>query len=39
VDLVVEPFADWKLEWVNGGSDQTTWVLDMAMIDERGATA
>ena len=36
-DYLMEPFADFKLEWTNGGSAQTTWVVDMALTDERGA--
>lgn len=25
-DYLVDPFADWKLVWTNGGSAQTTWI-------------
>lgn len=35
-EFVVEPFADWKLDWVNGGVAQATWFVDMALSDQRG---
>jgi hypothetical protein len=25
-------YADWQIEWVNGGSDQTTWAVDMCLV-------
>jgi hypothetical protein len=34
-EYLVEPYADWKIEWVNGGVTQTTWVLDMSFTDLR----
>lgn len=34
-DWLVEEYADFKLEWVNGGSAQTTWKVDLALSDER----
>lgn len=37
-DYLMEPFSDFKLEWVNGGSAQTTWVIDLALTDERSAS-
>jgi hypothetical protein len=36
-EFVVEPYRDWKLDWVNGGSAQTTWVVSMALVGGRGA--
>lgn len=33
----IEPFPDFRLVWANGGSAQTTWVVDMALVDDRGA--
>jgi hypothetical protein len=35
VDFLVEEYADFKLEWVNGGVAQATWLVDMALTDER----
>jgi len=35
VDFLVEEYADWKLEWVNGGVAQATWVVSMALSGER----
>lgn len=38
-EYLLEPFLDFKLVWTNGGSAQTTWVVDMALTDDRaGAT-
>lgn len=34
-DYLVEPYLDWKLEWTNGGSAQTTWMVDVALSDFR----
>lgn len=31
-DYLVDPYADWKLEWVNGGSAQTTWRTALTLI-------
>jgi hypothetical protein len=28
-DYLVDTFLDWKLEWVNGGTTQTTWRPEM----------
>jgi len=36
-DFAIEPYDDFKLEWVNGGSSQAArWVVDMALTDYRG---
>lgn len=35
VDLLIEEYADWKVEWVNGGVAQATWVVSMALSGER----
>lgn len=34
-DWLIEEYADFKLEWVNGGSAQATWVVDLALTDSR----
>lgn len=31
VSILVGSYADWKLSWVNGGTTQTTFVLNMAL--------
>lgn len=35
-EWLVESYADWKLDWVNGGSAQTTWEVDVSLLNERG---
>lgn len=30
----IEPYSDWKIDWVNGGAAQTTWLVDMALSDK-----
>jgi len=35
IDFDVEPLPDFKVDWTNGGSAQTTWVVNMALTDER----
>lgn len=34
-DFLVEEYEDFKLDWVNGGSAQTTWQLSIALSDSR----
>ena len=34
-DWLIEPYADFKLEWVNGGVAQATWVPDLVLSDSR----
>lgn len=34
-DFLIEEYGDFKLEWVNGGVDQTVFDVDMALTDER----
>lgn len=34
-EFLIEPYSDWKAEWVNGGSAQSTWVVDVALTNER----
>lgn len=34
-DFLIENLADFKLEWVNGGAAQTTWVVNLALSGER----
>jgi hypothetical protein len=36
-EFLVEGYMDWKLDWVNGGSAQDPWEVDIAFIEERGA--
>lgn len=31
-DYYIAGFRDFKLEWTNGGSAQTTWLVDMALL-------
>lgn len=32
-EFLVEPYSDWKLDWVNGGAAQSTWLVDLALSD------
>ncbi len=34
-DFLIEEYADFKLEFVNGGVAQATWLVDMALSGER----
>ena len=34
-DYLVEPYYDVKLDWLNGGVTQTTFLVDMALSPER----
>ena len=34
-EYLVESYADWKLEWTNGGVAQATWSPQMALTDQR----
>lgn len=34
-EFLVESYADWKLEWVNGGVAQATWSPQIAGTDQR----
>ena len=34
-EFVIEPYADFKLDWINGNSAQTTWVYDIVLIGDR----
>lgn len=34
-DILIEEYADFKLEWVNGGVAQATWVPNLALSGER----
>lgn len=34
-EWLVEGVRDFKLEWVNGGSAQNPWVVDMSLSDQR----
>lgn len=36
-EFLVEPYSDWKLDWVNGGAAQVTWLVDMALTDQRAS--
>jgi hypothetical protein len=35
LDFLVEEYGDFKVEWVNGGVNQTAFDIDMALTDER----
>lgn len=35
LDVIIEPYYDWKLEWANGGSAQSYFVVDMSLQHER----
>ncbi len=34
-DFAIEQYPDFKLEWVNGGVAQATWLITLALTDER----
>jgi hypothetical protein len=34
-DFLVEGMKDWKLDWTNGGSAQSPWVVSMAGVTDR----
>lgn len=34
-EYLVEEFADWKLEWTNGATPQTQFIVDLALTGER----
>jgi hypothetical protein len=36
-EFVVEPYSDWKIDWVNGGVAQTTWQVDMCLSNQRAS--
>lgn len=36
-DALVEEYDDFKLEWVNAGSAQATWAVDIALVGSRAA--
>lgn len=38
-DFFIEGFRDWKLDWVNGGTTQTTFSPDMALDTDRAKSA
>lgn len=38
-DYLVEPYRDWKAEWVNGGTTQTKFEIDIALTDDRSPAA
>lgn len=38
-DVLIETFDDWRIIWVNGGTDQTVWVTNLALADDRSAAA
>lgn len=37
LDLLIEGFPDFKLEWTNAGSAQTGWTVTMALTSQRSA--
>jgi hypothetical protein len=34
-DFAFEPYMDFKVEWLNGATPQTTFIVDEALTDER----
>ena len=38
-DFWVEPYQDWKLEWVNGATPQTTFIPNMVGTGQRNPAA
>lgn len=38
-EYTVEPYLHWKIDWVNGGSAQSPWDVDMALHGERAAAS
>lgn len=34
-DYLVEQYQDWKLEWVNGGVDQTVFAVNLSIVGQR----
>lgn len=38
-DWLIEPFMHWKLEWTNGGSNQTTFIVNVVGTDSRNLAA
>jgi len=34
-DFLIEPYSDWKLEWINGATPQTTFRPAMALQGQR----
>ncbi len=38
-DALVEEYRDFKLDWTNGGSAQTTWAISVALSGERAPRA
>lgn len=34
----IEPYTEWKIDWVNGGSTQSTWLVDMALTDRSASS-
>lgn len=37
-DANIEPYDDFKVDWVNGGSAQNPWYPSIAFSDERGVS-
>ena len=38
-EFLVAPYRDWKLDWVNGGTAQTVWEVNMALDTDRSASS
>lgn len=34
-DFYIEPYGDWRLQWINGGAAQGVWIPSMVVTDER----
>lgn len=39
LDALCEGYRDFKVDWVNGGTTQTTFEIDIALTDERTSAA
>lgn len=39
VDILIEGFQDFKVEWVNGGTAQSPWIVDQSLDTDRSAAA
>jgi hypothetical protein len=36
-EVYIEHYRDWKIEWVNGGTNQTTFEVSAALTEERSS--
>lgn len=38
-EFLIEPYDDWRIVWVNGGTDQTVWVTNLSLADDRSPSS